>query len=106
MMPPQSRPAYARSDDNVTTPLRSLAWTETAIGECDRLRRSVARLGRGSEDRLAAGLVGAMVRLIVDGPDCRNGVFDVALLPTLSLRIANVDGKMIVIGPRSTGAIL
>lgn len=103
---PRASPTIVSHSVNSTVHSPSLLWTQTAIRECDRLRQTLATLGREVESRLAAALVGVMVRLIVDGPECRDGIFDVTLLPTLGLRIASVDGDMTVLGPRSTAAIV
>lgn len=78
-----------------------LVWTQSAVCDCDRVRRLLASLrpdGTQAVRRLDSLLVAAMVRLIADGANGLDGVADVILLPAIALRILTKDGRAIVLG--------
>jgi hypothetical protein len=95
-------PAFHASDR--VDPAR-LYWAETAASACDRLRAMLAAFGNDGDDRLAAALIAAMVRLIVDGPDHPNGIADVPLSVPLALRIVSEGDRVIVLGVHTTDLI-
>lgn len=78
----------------------AVSWTHAAAADCERLCRLVTALDGDRGARLAAAVVTAMVRLIVEGRDRPNGIADVPLLPSVALRVVVADERLVVLGLR------
>nr|WP_277998557.1 hypothetical protein [Sphingomonas liriopis] len=104
-MPPPPAPRSDGLTPDASTRDVPLIWTGTAIADCHRVRGLLAHFGTGAEQRLAAGLIAAMVELIVDGPARPRGRADIPLLPPLVLRVAIDPRRIAVLGLRWTGRI-
>ena len=91
-----ARPSSTAPAASGAMPLR---WTVAAAAECQRLHTIVGSVGEDAATRFAAAVMRLIVHLTVDGVAARQGeVVEVALLPSLALRIRVAGGSLVVIG--------
>ncbi|MGP7794680.1 hypothetical protein [Sphingomonas sp. CLY1604] len=93
--------AFSAARDGVTP----VAWTESAVAECERIRAILAGMNDEAGQRFAAVLLATLIRLIVDGHPGPPGIATIPVFPTLSLRLLTGDGRLIVLDLHPTAAI-